>query len=1517
MKNGSDQALPPTINASRIDRKRLLSLMIAAGRKQRQRNAPTASRDVWNGRLPLSYAQERLWFLDQLGLVGTAYNVPLALRLEGELNDRALEQSVQALVHRHEILRTRYDVHEGVPYQIIEPAGPFELRRIDLSGFSDPHERERHLAERVRREQCHRFDLRDGPPFQASLVCMGDRQSVLLLTMHHIACDGWSLGVLHRDLSALYGGFGQGQASPLLELPMQYADYAIWQRSWIQGDLLQAQLRHWKDRLADAPMQVELPTDRPRPSVESFKGSELRITFPPTLLQALHDVARAEQATLFMVLLAAYQTLLSRWSGQLDIVVGAPIAGRGKREFDDLIGFFVNTLALRTQISDGLSFRQLLHRVRDATLEAYENQDVPFEALVKEVRPERDLARHPIFQVALVVRNYPEERLSLPGLTWTWTEVASVTAHFDLALYLHETPGGLLAKFEYATDLFDESTIRQMAQSLRVILDGVVADPDCIVQRLPVLTGAAQRQVLNEFNETSVAHATNPLLHELFEEQARQRPDEVAVVCGPHQLTYGELDRRANQLAQVLIAYGVGPDTRVGLHLGRSVDLFIGLLATLKSGGAYVPLDVTYPADRIAYMMSDSSPVVLLTQTRHSKSLPPNKARVIVFDAISDELDRKVDEKVGAMKAPLTPAHLAYVIYTSGSTGTPKGVMVTHHGVVNLVRWHCAAFTLQRGDRCSSVAAFGFDAAGWEIWPGLCVGATVLLAPPEAGEDVAALLSWWSSESIDVSFLPTPVAELADSRNIRNETLRALLVGGDRLRYRCVSPPTMLVNNYGPTEATVVATSGLIREEDEVLHIGRPIHNAQTYILDSRLQTVPIGVTGEIYIGGQGLARGYLNRPELTAERFVANPFCATRVSRLYRSGDLARWRADGTIEFLGRGDHQVKVRGVRIELGEVEAQLRQHAQVKDAAVIVRDDPHQDKRLVAYITKVGATDPTVEELRGHLARRLPDYMIPSAFVALESLPLTANGKLDRVSLPMPGVAAYTGKEYAAPESDVERRIVDIWQELLAVDKIGRHDSFFDIGGHSLLVIKMVYQINEVIGCSLTVRDVYMNPTPMELAVRIRAHSTGDRIVDLMREASLDPVIVPTSGSLPDNPQVVLLTGATGFVGRFLLSRLLLDTHAVIYCVVRATSESEAASRLRANLAMWDLWREDFESRLVAISGDLKLPRLGVNELAYDLLCKRVDTIFHCAVSMNHLETYDMARQANVESARDLVRLATSDRAKLINVISTVGVFSSADGDLPRIVDETSSIDQETHHASRGYVSSKWVSEKIFMIAGSRGIPCNIFRLGLVWADAERGRYDQLQREHRILKSCLLSGYGIRDYRYKVSPLPVDYVARAIVLLSDRHRQGRGLFHLAASRGTVDGLFERCNEIAGTSLQLLSSYEWIREIRRLHSLGQSLPVVPLVESSFRLSEEEFNERERAVQADHLRIDCARTERELEDLGIVIPVLSDELIRATVEHMLSRDVELEDVGWPRGLIGGGSRSGSQPHVNWTSS
>ncbi|RKH58629.1 non-ribosomal peptide synthetase, partial [Corallococcus interemptor] len=1028
---------------------------------------------------PLSFAQQRLWFIEQLEPGTALYNVPVSVRLEGALDVGALERSLQEVVRRHESLRTTFMEHDGQAIQVIHPSLSLELEQVDLRTFDAAH-RATEAHRQVEQEMMRPFDLGRGPLIRTRLFALSEREHILVVTMHHIVSDGWSLGVLVREMGALYAAFSSGRPSPLPELPMQYARYAAWQRGWLQGDALARQVGYWKQKLSGAPPVLELPTDRPRPPERSITGATHAFTLSPALSEGLKVLAQREGASLYMVLLAGWQVLMARYSGQTDISVGSPIAGRTRSELEGLIGFFVNTLVLRANVDGRLSFRELLAQVRETVLDAYEHQEVPFEKLVEVLQPERSLSHTPLFQTMLALQNVPMGELRLPDLALKPVDAESPVAKFDLSVTLMEGPRGLAGILDYSTELFDAGTIQGMVTHWITLLEGAVNRPDTRVSRLPLLTAAERREMLVDWNATR-APFPEACMHSLFEAQVHRAPEAVAAVFEGTQLTYAQLDARANQLAQALRRRGVGPEVRVALGVERSLDIVIGLLGILKAGGAWVPVDPLLPRERLAFMLEDSDARVLVTQQPLVDRFPEAlHARALCLDTERESL---ANEPTDAPVTGVTPANMAYLLYTSGSTGTPKGTAVEHRGVANLVTHEAVAYGIGPGSRVLQFASLSFDLSVEEIFTTLCNGATLVLAPLEKlmpGEPLPLLLR--EQELSVVSLTP---AALAATSSDGLPHVRTVISGGDALPADVVArwaPGRRLLNTYGPTEATVIATLEEVVADGDVPSIGKPLANVRVYVLDPYGQPVPRGVRGELHIGGVGVARGYAGRPGLTAERFIPDAFSSTPGARLYRTGDVVRWRADGQLDFVGRLDFQVKVRGFRIELGEVETALARQPGVSEAVVRVWGEG-ADKRLVGYVVAKDGHTLDVDTLRRGLRQGLPEYMIPAALVLLDAMPLNANGKVDRRALPEPE-AARVGDACEAPRTVTEAKLAAIWADVLRLERVGVKDNFFALGGHSLLATQVVSRIRVSLGVEMPLRLLFEAPTVEALGLRL-------------------------------------------------------------------------------------------------------------------------------------------------------------------------------------------------------------------------------------------------------------------------------------------------------------------------------------------------------------------------------------------------------------------------------------------------
>jgi amino acid adenylation domain-containing protein len=1056
---------------------------------------PESGGDVYV--FPASFGQERLLFLDRLEPGSPLYNISAAYVLDGELDHAALLASVNEIVRRHEVLRTTFAVSEGRAVQVVATTLTVEIPVVDLRAVPEALR-----SEEVRRlaleEVLRPFDLEKGPLIRASLLQTADQSHTLVLSFHHIVFDAWSMEIFFRELASLYPAFHGGFSANLQDLPIQYADFAEWQRRWLTGDALEKQLSYWKNQLRGAAGLLELPTDRPRPPIQSSRGERYLMTLPKELSDPLRALSAGESATLFMTLLSAFQALLARLTREEDILVGSPIAGRNQGETEELIGFFVNTLVLRADLSGNPTFRELLRRVRGVALDAYGHQDLPFEKLVEELRPERTLGHTPLFQVGFGLQNASREPRQIPGLNVRPMAISRPVSHYDLSLDVFDRKDGLACLFSFNTDLFDSSTIIRWAGHFRRLIEAIAANPDERLWDLPLLTEGERKQILVDWNQTEAPFRRESCLHELFEEQVVRTPEAVAVEQGGERLTYRELNARANRVAHYLRRLGVGPEALVAICMDRSVDMIVGLLGILKSGGGYVPLDPTYPPERLALMLEDCGADVVLTQTKLSAILPSTSTRRVRLDADRRSISRESDQNPARLGGP---ENRAYVIYTSGSTGTPKGVEIRHRSIVSYATFCGTRFDIVPGDRVLQFASISFDTAGEEIYPCLTRGATLLLRNDLMLESPSVFLKTCGDWGVTVLDLPTAYwHELASAVSREGLTipsrLRLVIIGGEKALPQRLSqwlsgpgPHPRLWNGYGPTEATIAATFCELgpadASEGRELPIGKPVDNARAYILDARLEPVPIGVPGELYIGGEGVARGYLNRASLTAEKFVPDPFRPASPEKIYRTGDRVRYRHDGNIEYLDRLDSQVKIRGYRIELGEVESALRRLTGVADAVVVAQGEAHE-RRLVAYFVARGRPGPSAADLRHSLSRTLPDYMVPSVFVALEALPMTPAGKIDRRALPEPGSSQpETAKSHTSPRDELETRLVRIWEEILKVRPVGVTDNFFDLGGHSLLAVRLFARLKKVFGREMPLATIFQAPTVEGLAKLLR------------------------------------------------------------------------------------------------------------------------------------------------------------------------------------------------------------------------------------------------------------------------------------------------------------------------------------------------------------------------------------------------------------------------------------------------
>ena len=1062
-----------------------LAERIARAREERLPvEGPVLARREPGAPLPLSFAQQRLWFLDRLQPGSAAYNIPYALRLEGRLDVAALERSLEEVVRRHEILQASFDSHEGEP--VLRIAGPLKLplAPVDLSAL-DEAGRGEEVARLASEEAGRPFVLSQGPLLRATLLRLGEAEHVLLLTVHHIVFDGWSATLLFRELAELYGAFTSGKPSPLAELPLQYADYARWQREWLKGGVLEEQLAYWRRQLAGSPPVLNLPLDRPRSSTWRSRAGRVPVMLTGGLIEALESLARREGCSLFMVLLAGFQAVLGRWSGQDDIAVGTPVAGRTRAEVEGLIGFFVNTLVMRTEVGGAPTFRELLGRVREVALGAYAHQEVPFEKLVEELRPTRDLRYSPLFQVMLVLQNLPDREIALPELKLSPVEQESAVVKLELALSLERTTEGLRGVFAYDASLFEAATIERLGRHLETLLTAVVAEPERRLAEVELLEGEERARVLEGWSRGPRVEGPLEGLGRLLRQRAERTPEGVAVEGSGQRLSYRELETRARKLGRRLRREGVGPEVRVGVLLEKSVEAVVAFWGVQLAGGVYVPLEAVQPAERLEWMARDAGVSAVVTRRGlEARCELPEGTRVVRWEELETE-------ESGPLESGVQPGNAAYILFTSGSTGRPKGVVVTHEGASDLMRGKVRAMALGEGSRVLQWASLGFDASIWEFLSPLELGGTLYVPPGSAvplGDELRRALV---EGGVTVVAMPPSVLALLSEEGL--EHLKAVISVGEACPAELVAKwgrGRRFLNGYGPTEVTVCATWEECVAGEGRPPIGRPLPNTRAYVLDEAMRPVPPGVAGELYVGGPGLARGYVEGPELTAERFVPDSFTGEPGARLYRTGDVVRWRADGRLDFLGRVDAQVKVNGVRIEPGEVEAALRELVGARQAHVTAWKSPSGETRLVAYVVPGESTPREARELRTRLRQRLAEALVPSACVYLEALPLTSSGKVDGRALPAPEEAAPRGPASVPPRDELERELASIWEEVLGVSSVGVTDSFFALGGQSLLAVRLVARLQERLGRAIPLAALFEGPTIEELAARLRAGASA-------------------------------------------------------------------------------------------------------------------------------------------------------------------------------------------------------------------------------------------------------------------------------------------------------------------------------------------------------------------------------------------------------------------------------------------
>ncbi|MEH2395749.1 MAG: amino acid adenylation domain-containing protein [Nostoc sp.] len=1482
--------------------------------------------------LPLAFVQEPLWFLDQLVPNNPFYNVPEAFCLNGFLNVQALEQSFQEIINRHEIIRTTFKAVDGQPIQVIHPSPTFKLPVIDSTT------QESQVWELIIQEARRSFDLSEDLMLRTALFKLSETEHFLLINLHHIVCDGWSINVLLKELGTLYTVFALEQTSPLSDLTIQYADFVVWQRQWLQGEIREHQLAYWQQQLNGLPPIVSLPTDFPRPLVSTYRGARHFLSLSTPVTKELQELSRREGATLFMTLLTAFQTLLFYYTGQDDIAIGSLVANRHRPELEKMLGFFANTIVLRTDLSGCPSFRQLLHRVREVTLEAYAHQDLPFEELVQTLQPDRTLNHNPLVQVVFNLQNTPRCTWEVPGVTLTHLPFDNKTVKFDLFLELTETPTGLVGYFEYSTDLFAATTIARMAEHFQKLLKDIVVNLDAKVSDICLLSIAEQQQ-FNTWNQTQ-GDFPQECIHQLFAAQVEQTPDAIAIEFAGQHLTYRELNQQANQLAHYLQTLGVKPDVVVGICIERSPQMAIGLLGILKAGGAYLPLDPAYPQERLAFLLNNSQVSVLLAQQNLIEKVATPNIRIVYIDS---EWEALAQNPTTNPQSEVTPDNLAYVIYTSGSTGKPKGVAMPHRPLVNLIAWQWQNSTVGSSAKTLQYTPISFDVSFQEIFATLTTGGTLVLISEQMRRDPIRLLKFLNQAGIERLFLPfvalQQLAEVAQMETIIPISLSEVITAGEQLRITTAIAHLFsqltncsLHNHYGPSETHVITAlrlSGSPQDWPILPAIGQPIANTQIHLLDSHLQPVPVGVPGELYVGGVSLARGYFNRPDLTAERFIVSPF--DKCERLYKTGDLAKYLADGNIQYLGRIDQQVKIRGYRIEPGEIETVLNQYPAVKETVAIVREDQPGEKHLVAYLClkqqesedNSSATSQTgqlqqyslpeittqnklannfedeqtvnlvnlLPQLRAFLKQKLPEYMIPAAFVAMEALPITPSGKVDRRALPVPNRVRPNSQEaFVTPRNYVEQRLAEIATQILGLEQIGIHDNFFDLGGYSLLLARMLLQVQKTFQIELSLQNIFIAPSIAELSKIITAIKAGDEpaltihpTFDLQADAILDPTINSKTASLElvFEPVNVLLTGATGFLGAFLLHELLEQTQVKVHCLIRANNIQEGSQRIKTILESYKLWNQNRSFRIIPVIGDISLPLLGLPSEQFKILAETIDTIYHNGALVNFVYPYSVLKAANVLGTQEVLRLASRTKIKPVHFLSTVGVFS------PTAYTETQVIlEQEADrpHGLYGYTQSKWVAEKLVTLASERGIPTTIYRPTWIEGHSQTGICNRPDFLRSLIKGCIQLGLA-PDWNMPVDIVPVDYISRAIIQLSKEKALNRRIFHISNPQSISWNQLVNWIQNFGYSIQQIPFEDWLYKVIFIVPNMPENALYPFLSFlSEKLPEQQQSISEVYFQPKSLQFDTHNTVSGLVGSNITCPPVDNKLLNTYFSYFI---------------------------------
>jgi amino acid adenylation domain-containing protein/thioester reductase-like protein len=1439
---------------------------------------------------PLSPTQQGILFHTLYAPKSGVYVVQSCYTFSKTLNIAAFKQAWQQVTNQHPILRTSfYWKQHKEPFQVVNRNVQLPWQQYDWQEFPISEQPKR-LEAFLQADRQQGFDVSQAPLMRLTLIQVAKETYHFIWSSHHLILDGWSGALVLQQVFQAYEALCNGQVVSLSRC-RPYADYIAWLQ---QQDLSQAEA-FWRKLLQGFTAPTQLRVSRFANGATGYDEQSLKLS--PATTAALQSLARQHKLTLNTLVQGAWAILLSRYSGEEDVVFGATSAGRPPALVgsESMVGLFINTLPVRVQVCGDDLLIPWLQKLQAQQVEAQQYEYSPLVQVQGWSEVPRDL---PFFESILVFENYPvDASLKEWATEMQIHNVRSVeTTNYPITI---KAGVGTELSLEIVGDRsrFNTTIITRMLEHLQTLLEGMVANPHQFLSSLPLLTAAEIHQQLVEWNNTQTDYPKDKCIHQLFEEQVEKTPDAVAVVFADQQLTYQELNTKANQLAHHLQTLGVALDVLVGICVERSLEMVVGLLGILKAGGAYVPLDFAYPSERLAFMLSDAGVSILLTQQHLQDILPQAGTQILCLDQDWEIISQLSSD---TPNSTVQPENLAYVIYTSGSTGQPKGVMVPHRALCNHMLWMQTEFPITPKDRVLQKTPFSFDASVWEFYAPLIAGGQLILAKPNGHQDSAYLLELMAQQQVSiVQFVPSQLRVLLEEQKIHTcHSLRRVFCGGEALavdlqeKFFSLLRGAELHNLYGPTEATIDTTYWRCQPLDrqKSVPIGKAIANTKIYLLDSHLQLVPVGVPGEVYIGGAGLARGYLNRPELTQQRFFSNPFAPG--IRLYRSGDLARYLPNGELEYLGRIDSQVKIRGFRIELGEIEAILSLHPLIREAVVVAREDVVGDRRLVAYIVAKLDTNLSHTELRSFLKQHLPEYMLPSAFVLMNTLPLTSNGKVNRRALPAPEQTRPDLEEtFVAPRTPVEEMLGEIWANILGLEKVGIHDNFFELGGHSLLIVKLFARLRAAFQVDLPFQTVFDAPTIATFAQRLEtarqvssSASIAHPAFDLKAEAMLDPAINCEGKQIEEitNPACIFLTGATGFLGAFLLDELLQQTGADIYCLVRAANAEEGKQKLRRVLESYLIWNESQSSRIIPVVGDLSQPLMGLSQVQFTALARKIDVIYHNGAWVHHASPYSTLKAANVLGTQEVLRLACQIKIKPVHFISTISVFSAPMGTGVKLVSEESNLD-DYPIPEGGYTQSKWVAEKLLAIARDRGLPICIYRPGRISGHSKTGAFNPNDFFYRLLIGCIQLG-SVPEREFFDSLAPVDYVSKAIVYLSRQQESLGKAFHVINQELLNLKILFKVVRSFGYPLQQVSDEHWQLELMKIADNFPNHPLYPLI-PLFTLKKGSIpSSKTQISNLVALKFDCSNTQQGLIDTSIVCPPTDEKLLTTYFSHLM---------------------------------